>query len=142
MSAVFQIKSSVIHERFDDETVIVNLDTGCYYNLQTSANAIWSMLAAGYSEQVIIDRACGLYRGDAASVAAATRAFIEKLLSENLVERAEGTSPTALSASAEAAGDFVEPVLQKYTDMEELLLLDPIHEVDKLGWPSAKQKSA
>jgi hypothetical protein len=26
-------------------------------------------------------------------------------------------------------------VLQKYTDMADLLLLDPIHEVDEQGWP-------
>jgi len=32
--------------------------------------------------------------------------------------------------------------LQKYTDMEELLQLDPIHEVDKFGWPSAKPRVA
>ena len=34
---------------------------------------------------------------------------------------------------------FEAPALQVYTDMEDLLLLDPIHEVDEMGWPSAKQ---
>ena len=34
---------------------------------------------------------------------------------------------------------FQAPSLQKYTDMEEMLALDPIHEVDEeMGWPSAK----
>jgi hypothetical protein len=28
--------------------------------------------------------------------------------------------------------------LNKYTDMQDLLLLDPIHEVDAAGWPSTK----
>jgi hypothetical protein len=31
---------------------------------------------------------------------------------------------------------FVEPALNKYTDMQELLLLDPVHEVSEAGWPS------
>jgi hypothetical protein len=31
---------------------------------------------------------------------------------------------------------FEIPALEKYTDMEELLLLDPIHEVDETGWPN------
>ena len=26
--------------------------------------------------------------------------------------------------------------LGKYTDMQELLLLDPVHEVDEAGWPN------
>ena len=30
---------------------------------------------------------------------------------------------------------FETPVLEKYTDMAELLLLDPIHDVDATGWP-------
>ena len=34
---------------------------------------------------------------------------------------------------------YEHPVLQKYTDMEDLLLLDPIHDVDEAGWPARKQ---
>ena len=34
--------------------------------------------------------------------------------------------------------NFEKPVLQKHTDMQELLLLDPIHEIDEKGWPSKK----
>jgi hypothetical protein len=34
---------------------------------------------------------------------------------------------------------FTQPVLEVYTDMQDLLLLDPIHEVDEeAGWPSPK----
>jgi len=33
---------------------------------------------------------------------------------------------------------FNAPVLNKYTDMQDLLILDPIHEVDATGWPSTK----
>ena len=28
--------------------------------------------------------------------------------------------------------------MEKYDDMQELLLLDPIHEVDEAGWPVKK----
>ena len=33
---------------------------------------------------------------------------------------------------------FVNPTLTKFTDMQDLLLLDPIHEVDEMGWPHPK----
>ncbi len=34
---------------------------------------------------------------------------------------------------------YVKPVLQRYSDYQELLLLDPIHEVlESAGWPVAK----
>jgi hypothetical protein len=40
-----------------------------------------------------------------------------------------------VSANGASGGSWAEPVLDKYTDMQELLLLDPIHEVDDAGWP-------
>ena len=40
------------------------------------------------------------------------------------------------SSKTEKLG-FEAPILQKYTDMQDLLLLDPIHEVDEAGWPHA-----
>ncbi len=41
-----------------------------------------------------------------------------------------------------SAGDrpaFEAPVLESYSDMQDLLLLDPIHDVDDAGWPVANQ---
>ena len=35
-------------------------------------------------------------------------------------------------------GPFTAPVVEKYTDMAELILLDPVHDVSALGWPDAK----
>ena len=37
---------------------------------------------------------------------------------------------------------FVAPQLHKYTDMQELLLLDPIHDVDQEGWPATTESNA
>jgi len=31
---------------------------------------------------------------------------------------------------------FTKPELHKFTDMQDLLLFDPIHEVDESGWPN------
>jgi hypothetical protein len=36
---------------------------------------------------------------------------------------------------------FVAPCLHKYTDMQELLLIDPIHDVDDYGWPIIKKET-
>jgi hypothetical protein len=32
-------------------------------------------------------------------------------------------------------GAFQPPTLESYNDMQDLLLLDPIHDVDDMGWP-------
>jgi hypothetical protein len=33
---------------------------------------------------------------------------------------------------------YTKPVLNKYTDMQQLLLADPLHEVQEAGWPHTK----
>jgi hypothetical protein len=49
--------------------------------------------------------------------------------------RARTRDPEPLTA---AAAITAAPVLEKYTDMQELLLLDPIHDVEEAGWPKAR----
>jgi len=49
---------------------------------------------------------------------------------------ANGDRPPRAAAPTADRPPFVKPILQKYTDMADLLLLDPIHEVDAgQGWP-------
>jgi hypothetical protein len=134
----FQPKPSVVHEKFDDETVTVNLDTGCYFSLRGSADAIWALAAAGLSQPEIVARLREAYEGDAAEIEAAATAFLDRLVEESLLERAHREASKATVALE--GGPFVPPSLQKYTDMEELLQLDPVHEVDNMGWPNAKPR--
>ncbi|MCU1244771.1 MAG: hypothetical protein JWN02_681, partial [Acidobacteria bacterium] len=34
------------------------------------------------------------------------------------------------------------PRLERYTDMQEIILLDPVHKVDSQGWPHAAPSAA
>ena len=69
--------------------------------------------------------------------------FIGKLKEEGLVlERNAGDLEAMEAVDRHPSGKsfgakFEKPVLQKYSDMQDLLLLDPIHEVDEMGWPNA-----
>jgi hypothetical protein len=40
------------------------------------------------------------------------------------------------SPPPEAKPTFKELSLRTFTDLQELLLLDPIHDVDEVGWPA------
>ncbi len=60
-----------------------------------------------------------------------------------LLSVSEGAaSPLALpdgsAATAKDVRRFTEPTVHTYADMQDLLLLDPIHDVDETGWPNAK----
>ena len=69
--------------------------------------------------------------------------FLDELAQETLiVPGPTGESNTAPSRPETTEKDtevrpFQPPVLQKFRDMQDLLLMDPIHDVDEAGWPVA-----
>ena len=133
----------VTHETIDGESVIINLETGNYYSLQGCGCEIWTLLVAGVPIGKIVDDLCTRYEGARTEIEIGALNLIEQLRTEHLVVADE----TALSAANGFAlpqpsgrkAAFAAPLLQKFTDMQELLLLDPIHEVDEAGWPREKQ---
>ncbi len=142
MARVFSPRSSTVHERFGEETVILNLESGSYYSVQATGNAIWELACGGVSDAAIHRQVRQSYAGSSEFLSDATTAFLDQIVAEGLVDSTDttDTGDHAAVAPVESAPDFTAPLLQKYTDMEEMLLLDPIHEVDEHGWPSARQQ--
>lgn len=70
--------------------------------------------------------------------------FVEELEREALIARSRGrdgeSPPDGASTLATGTGAaFKAPVLQKFQDLKELILLDPVHEIQEdLGWPHPK----
>jgi len=121
---------SVIHETIDDEVVIINLDKGHYYSLDGCGARIWKGLIGGAPLTAI----AASFEGEAGAIDAEVRELVADLEQEQLVVPAEaGTAPGAVEDGPKLP--FEPAKLQRYSDMEELLLLDPIHEVDQQGWP-------
>lgn len=142
----FRVNSpQVTHETIDGEAVILNLDTGSYYSVNQAGATIWRLLDAGASLRRIVQTLTASYTGDPQEIETGVYALVEKLEQERLITANNGTGEPTLEEADTAArhnGElprFEFPNLHKYTDMEDLLLLDPIHEVDDSGWPNKKQ---
>ena len=135
---------TVVHETIDGETVILNLDSGNYYSLTETGVTIVDLLAPGASVGDLVRQVGDCYQGNAGDIAHAVESFVAELLAEGIL--VPGPQPNVSPALPEASppavpaakSDFKPPVLNKYSDMQDLLLLDPIHEVDATGWPSSK----
>ncbi|MBV2235045.1 MAG: PqqD family protein [Sterolibacterium sp.] len=127
----------IAHETLDGETIIIDTQTGFYYTLDDHAVVVWQALVDGIAPERIADAyvQAGLFQPDA------VRSFIDQLLkAELLVEAGNG------SAASSGGGTFSLPalsgngagtlVLKTHSDLQELIELDPIHEVDPTqGWP-------
>ncbi len=131
----------VIQETLDGEAVIVNLLSGTYYSLDRAGGVIWNLLISGMSSEDILSQLESIFATDRATLAAAVGELTATLVQEELiVPLKEGTAladiaPAGVNVPASERLPFEKPVLHRYTDMQELLLLDPIHEVDERGWP-------
>ena len=142
----FRVNSpKVTHETLDGEVVIINLDTGIYYSTNGTGAAIWHLLDTGMSIEQIVTSMTNSYAGDPQEIETEVKTLVDKFQQESLVIAAEGLRPAASHeavAALKEAGElpqFTSPILQRYSDMEDLLLLDPIHDVDEAGWPNKNQ---
>ena len=123
----------VTAEAFEDEVIVINLANGRYHSLRGTGSWLWQALTAGLGRREAIDRLLGAGAADPAAAEQAA-AFIDRLAAEELLvsapERAGGAP-----ADLRAPGAFLAPLIETFTDMENLLAIDPIHEVDMQGWP-------
>ncbi|MEZ5573711.1 MAG: PqqD family protein [Halioglobus sp.] len=129
----------IMHETIDGEVVIVNLDTGAYYAFDGSGEYIWERLSTdGSNAQQLVSELQARFAATEQEIASGVEKFLAQLLDEALIVPADTAAPSSTNSPTQIAGEFVAPQLNKYTDMEALLLADPIHEVEPDGWPSVK----
>ncbi|MBP0495016.1 PqqD family protein [Roseomonas indoligenes] len=120
----------IISRDFGDEMVVANLDTGIFYSLGGSASRIWSGLNSGYTGRQI---AASFPQDAAASVSE----FLAQLLAEGLLVPAE--APVLNPRGLPGTPTFDAPTLERFDDLQGLLLIDPIHDVGEAGWPLLPQ---
>ena len=130
----------VIHETIDGEVVIINLESGNYYSLRGTGACVWETIVAGMDAGDIADHLAAAFDGLDAPPDIST--FFESLEREGLITRSTESSVLAGSALSPVDGPrsaYAPPVLEGFTDMQDLILLDPVHEVDEAyGWPRPK----
>lgn len=128
----------VIHQTLDGEVIVINLDTGTYYSINGPGAEIWAAVERGSSLEETVEEAVHRYDAGRPVVEPAVKRFVEELLAEQLLVAAgeDAAAPPPANGNGAPPVPFAEPFLNRYTDMQELLMLDPIHEVDEQGWPS------
>jgi hypothetical protein len=137
----WQINSpSVASEILDGELIIMNQTSGKYFTSAGIGPAIWQCVEAGMPRPVILNllaESCGMQED---LIAVDVDAFVGSLVSEGLIVEASasaGASP--IEAPRIGHHSYAKPALSAYSDMQDLLLLDPIHDVSEEGWPVRSQ---
>lgn len=128
---------SVIFERFDDEVIAIHLDTGTYHSMTGAAADTFVLLSEEATIAELAEALSAKYDATGETIAQALAPFFEQLQKEQLIVEARTPKPRGpLKIGGSKTGlPFVPPTVDAYHDLENLLLLDPIHEVGDEGWP-------
>lgn len=138
---------TVVSEVFDNEIVVIHLESGAYYSLDQSGAVIWQWLEQSGDLAALNRWLSATYDVDPNELAQIVPPFIDELMQEQLIvplgadQPSNGQSPSLpVYAASVVNAPFARPVLTKFTDMQDLLLLDPIHDVNSSGWPVKKDQ--
>jgi hypothetical protein len=131
-----RIGPEIVHETVDGEVIAIDLDSGSYYSLAGSGPLIWSLLAGGASEVELRDALEARF-GGVETIAGDVSTLLEQLRESGLIVATEREAAVATLPAKAGDGEAYEaPRFERYTDMRDYFLLDPIHEVDSAGgWP-------
>jgi hypothetical protein len=135
---------NVAHETFEGEIVVVNLETGRYYAMQGEAADIFTLCVQVATCDEIVDALGGNYQiEDPETTAQIVLNFLERLKDEGVIVETGNRPESAHAPMLESAPQikFSIPQFDIHNDMQDLLMLDPIHEVDEAGWPHFKPDS-
>jgi hypothetical protein len=136
----YRVVASVTHERLDDEVIAIDLDRGTYFGFDDVASDCWTVLAAGGSLDDAIAAVVARYQVPADEARRDLETFTSLLVDEGLLLPSDEPPLTVqLPAPAGAPLTYRRPAVERFDDLEDLLLLDPIHEVDDAGWPVARK---
>jgi Coenzyme PQQ synthesis protein D (PqqD) len=127
----------VIHRMIDDEVVMIDLETGNYFTFGGSATRIWACIEAGMSLRDTLEHLQESFEGDPSVMKQGIRWLLDQLLEENLIVPTDEPPRRSVSVASEGdRQDYSDPAFERYDDMADLILLDPVHEIDQEeGWP-------
>jgi hypothetical protein len=129
-TAVPQTASDV----FDGELVIAHYGSGLYYSISEAGALIWQGLRHGLSDVEVSQWLAAHYTAQAGDIPDLVAGFVAQLLAEGLILASAG--PVSAGELAVLTGTTLStPQLERYEDLQNLLLLDPVHDVDETGWP-------
>lgn len=130
----------VVHETLDGEVILIQIESGLYYSLTGSGADIWALLHQGHTVDEVVAGLAPGFDAEAATIRSGVSALVERLRDESLIAPREELEAGAaeITMNGNRPREFVAPLLERFDDMQDFLLVDPIHEVDDAGWPHTK----
>lgn len=118
--------AAVAAKVIDGEAIIMNLTNGAYYSMDGAGAVIWDVIERGGSIEDIRRSLVVRYGIEPGRAQQDVERLVDQLTSEQLIVVVDGSpGADASSGGAPAPQVYHAPILHKYTEMADLLALDP-----------------
>lgn len=119
--------TAVAAKVIDGEAIIMNLTNGAYYSMDGVGALVWEGIERGRSVDAIRDSVAGRFDVDVSRLRADLDRLVGELLAEGLIMATvePAASGESLPEPVRGTASYDPPSLNKYTEMADLLALDP-----------------
>ena len=123
----------VAAEEFDGEFVLINFSRGTYFSLRHAAVDVWRQFRNGANPIEVEGRIRDRFSLTGEDGPADLKRCIQVLIDEDLLCEVEAPGSPVEQWSSQV---WAAPAVEVYSDLRDLIVLDPVHEVDhSTGWP-------
>jgi hypothetical protein len=134
-SAYLPKSREVTHERLDGEVIAVHLESGSYFSMRGSAADLWWLMCHGLPSNLWTQHLIAVFPPNTV-VQAHYEPFIQACLDAGLVTPTVGIDHLAEPLPYDYRREtWSEPILEEFTDLVDLILVDPVHDTNDEGWP-------
>ncbi|WP_051688397.1 PqqD family protein [Butyrivibrio sp. AE2032] len=128
-------EEKMFYDMADGQAVVINFETGMYYGTSSLASAVLDLLMKNADPDKVL-AAIKALDGCPADIDAAFKAFIDELIAKGIVVESGSSEEVEISFDAASLADGFGLTLNEFSEVQDLLLADPIHDVDvDAGWP-------
>ena len=129
-------KPFVVAERLDGEVIAISNQSGKYFSLGNTSADIWFLLQNAIPRKTWLQILASNYENVPESAEQEIQSFLSQILEEGLIKPEELRSKDEIDLPKDSArGQWIKPTLIVFDDLQDLLLVDPIHDTSEAGWP-------
>lgn len=123
----------------DGIAIVINSETGIYYGLNAFGTMVLAALAKGIDSEAVLQKIKTISKAPT-DLEQRFHSFVEELLKEELLIPGPANNEDVQIDETVVNEDQFKLEIKSYTDAQEMLLADPIHEVkEAIGWTPEKE---
>ena len=132
-------ETEMFYDVADGRGIVINYSTGIYYSLNSAGTAVFDQLKAGADPKALAEKLSKI-SGCPKDIADILDKFAKTLVEKGVLLCDDAPYAAAADFNADAFKDGFEPVADEFHDVQDLILADPIHDVDpNFGWSDSPE---